>query len=174
MLSSRREIDLKTFLFFSVCTYGVLNLAAWGKERVRRRARIYPVTLRYEGRECTVTGLYDTGNLLRDTLFHSPVSIISSDTVQELFSEEICQCLKNITEEPGELENTVLESLKPHFLRCRTVAGEQLLLALTIEKMSIQSPGEELQIPHPVLAMTLEPSTLGKEYQILLNSEFMQ
>lgn len=174
VISHGREMSLKTFFFFAACTYVVLTMiAAYRKHCLRKLRDIYPVTLFYQGRQCQGAGLYDTGNLLRDPEGHRPVSVASRELMEELLTEELMKKLRNIQDEPGELENTVVESLKPHFLRCSTVGGTQLLLTVTIEKLSIQSPREELQILHPVMAIALESSALGKEYQIILNSELI-
>ncbi|MDO5336424.1 MAG: sigma-E processing peptidase SpoIIGA [Eubacteriales bacterium] len=174
VISHGREMSLKAFFFFAACTYVVLTIVeAYREHRLRKQQDIYPVTLFYQGRQCQGAALYDTGNRLRDTDGRRPVSVASKALMEELLTEELMKKLKNIQDEPEELENTVIESLKPHFLRCSTVGGTQVLLTVTIEKLSIRSQREELQISYPVMAIALEASALGKEYQIILNSELI-
>lgn len=176
VMSHNRAMSLKAFFLFTACTYGVLTCISTGRECFLARTRnLFPVTLTYQGRSCSLRGLYDTGNLLKDSITREPVSVVSMEAIQELFTDEIAMKLKYLLEKPGELEDTVIAQLKPHPLSFRTVGQDHgLIVAITLEKMSIHAPRKVIEISHPVLAVSLEPSTLGKDYQLILNSELMQ
>ena len=80
-----------------------------------------------------------------------------------------------IKEAPGELNRTELTMLQPHFLTFRGAGGKEgLLLAVVLEELMIQTPGRVVHVGKPVLAITFEPSALGEEYGILLNSRLLQ
>ena len=88
--------------------------------------------------------------------------------------EELVKKLMDIRDKPEGLENTELVSLQPHFLSCRTADGKKgLLLAVVLDEFLIQTPGRVVHVGKPVLAITSEPSALGEEYGILLNSRLL-
>ena len=47
------------------------------------------------------------------------------------------------------------------------------MLAVSLEDLCIHTPAEEVRVSDPVLALAFEPSTLGKEYKVLLNSRLL-
>lgn len=49
-----------------------------------------------------------------------------------------------------------------------------MLLAVTLEKLCVQTAAEVVQIESPVFAFPFEPSAFGKEYEVLLNSRLLQ
>ena len=49
----------------------------------------------------------------------------------------------------------------------------QLILAVTLEDLCIQIPGERIHVSGPVFALSSEPFALGKEYEVLLNSRLL-
>ena len=49
-----------------------------------------------------------------------------------------------------------------------------MLLAITLEKLCVQTAAEVVQIESPVFAFPFEPSAFGKEYEVLLNSRLLQ
>lgn len=163
------------FLLFAASTYGGLNALLTFQERFFPGVRkSFSVTLSYRGMEHTFRGFYDTGNLLRDSPSGKPVSVITMEAAEKLFSCETAKKLTHMQEEPGELEDTVIGSLKPHFLPFGGIGQSGILLAVTIDKMCIHAPGKVWEIIDPILAVALQPYALGKDYQVILNSELMQ
>ena len=121
-----------------------------------------------------VYGFYDTGNLLTDPVNGSPVSVAEADALKKILSEELTVRLKHLKENPGELECTEIAGLRPRYLSCRTVGQKQcLMLTVTLDELCIRTPGEEVRIIKPVIALAFEPSALGKEYKVLLNSRLL-
>ena len=47
------------------------------------------------------------------------------------------------------------------------------MLAVVLDDLCIHTPGEVINAANPVLALAVEPSALGKEYQVLLNSRIL-
>lgn len=172
---SENGITLPAFLIFAFATYmgiGALVCAADSARSLRKN--IYPVTLSYQGKEQSAYGFYDTGNLLSDPVSGEPVSVVKPEILETMLSEDLIDRLKNLYENPGELKSTEIAGLKPHYLSCRTVGqAEKLMLAVTLENLCIHTPAEEVRISRPVLALAFEPSALGKEYKVLLNSRLL-
>lgn len=167
-----------TIFIFCLCaagTYGGLSLILVLLERIKAsRENIYPVILRFKGRELETYGLYDTGNLLNDPMTGNPVSVADTETMKSLLSEDLIECLKHFKEDPEEIESTEIADLKPHYLSFQTVGREmQLILAVTLEDLCIQTPGERIHVSGPVLALSSEPFALGKEYKVILNSRLL-
>lgn len=139
-----------------------------------RMRNLYSVTLIYGRKKCDACGFYDTGNLLCDPLTGKPVSVLSADLLPALLSPKILEDLKYIMGNPGELENTDLLQLKPHFLSFHSVGEKEgLLVAITLDELRIHTPMEERCIAKPVFALHMGPSALGNEYEVLLNSRLL-
>ena len=163
---------------FAVCagmTYVVLSLMIYVLERVRRsRENIYPVVLKFREQEHHTYGLYDTGNLLHDTVTDVPVSVADTEMMQALLSEDLTERLMNFKEKPEKIKSTEIADLKPHFLSFKTVGREsELILAVTLDDLCIQTPGERIHISGPVFAVSSEPFALGREYKVILNSRLL-
>lgn len=175
VMLTEKELALKEFLLIAGCSYLIFSGIAAGYEYYRmKKANIYPITLGFGGKVFSCEGLYDTGNLLTDPSTGRPVSITELHRLMPLLSETIVDKLKHIQDKPGELEDMTLRKLCPRFLTYETVGTSKgILLAVTLEDLCIHTPGEEIHVPHPVLAMSLEPSALGKEYQVILNSNLL-
>lgn len=168
-------ITVPAFFIFAFATYmgiGALVCAA-DSARIMRKS-IYPVTLTYQGKRQSAYGFYDTGNLLNDPVSGAPVSVVKPELLETLLSGDLIDRLKHLNENPGELENTEIAGLKPHYLSCCTVGqAEKLMLAVTLEDLCIHTPAEEVRVAKPVLALAFEPSALSKEYKVLLNSRLL-
>jgi stage II sporulation protein GA (sporulation sigma-E factor processing peptidase) len=120
-------------------------------------------------------GFYDTGNLLVDPFCGKPVSVMSAEVLDTLLCRETSEKLKYIMENPGELENTELSHLKPHFLPVRTVSQkDEMMLAITLDELCIHTPREVVRVSGPVFALLYESSALGNAYKVLLNSRLLQ
>ncbi len=175
VMSADSSITLKTFLLFALCTYLGLSTLNYLSDSVRTRMKnIYPITLSYQGKVQSAYGFYDTGNLLIDSIGGGPVSIMKPELLETMLSGELVDKLKHLQENPGELKSTELAGLKPHYLPYQTVGQrEGLLLAITLEDLCIHTPREAVHISGPVFALSFEPSALGKEYKVLLNSRLL-
>lgn len=173
-ISDGSEMDLKTFLLFTACSYLLFTCISIGYDYVQiKRKHIYPVRLGYDGKYTDLYGLYDTGNVLTDMASAKPVSIIGKEVLEELLSEETWDRLRHFQEKSGELEYTALSKMQPHFLPYRTIGNEGMLLAVTLEDLCIHTPREVVHIPNPMVAISLNPSALGAEYQMILNSKLL-
>ena len=117
-----------------------------------RWKNIYPVTLSYRGNVQPFFGLWDTGNFLVDPISQKEVFIIKPEVLEALLPQENADRLKHLKENPGE---------------------EGVLLAVVLDDLCIHTPREVIHVANPVLALAVEPSALGKEYQVLLNSRIL-
>ena len=176
VVSARNNITFKNFVLIAAVTYMGLLFFSYLSDSIRIRAKnIYPVTLSYQGKTQSFYGFYDSGNLLLDPVNGEPVSILEPDILKAMLSEELTEKLKHLTENPGELQSTEAACLHPHFLTYRTIGRENgLMLAVTLEKLCIQTPAEVIQVDSPVFALAFEPFALSKEYKVLLNSRLLQ
>ena len=96
------------------------------------------------------------------------------EILRSLLSEELTDRLLHLKERPEEIESTEIADLKPHYLSFQTVGREvQLILAVTLEDLCIQIPGEQIHVSGPVFALSSEPFALGKEYKVILNSRLL-
>ena len=170
-----KRMTVQLFLLTALSTYGILGTLLLVGDHIRIcRRNIYPVTIFFAGKKSASYGFYDTGNLLTDPFSEQPVSIVQTEILEELLGKNLLERLKYMEEKPGELKSTEIVSLKPHYLSLKTIGQEEKrILAVTLEKLCIQTPGEEVCITDPVMALTFEPSALGREYKVLINSRLL-
>lgn len=174
-LEAEKIMTVKTFLLFLAGIYGGLYTLICAADSIRLgRRNIYPVILKYQGRTQQSYGFFDTGNLLVDSVNRQPVSIVKPELLEKILSRELLEKLMYIKEEPQNLKSTELSMLHPHFLSFRGAGGKEgILLAVVLGELEIQTPGRVVHVGKPVLAITSEPSALGEEYGILLNSRLL-
>lgn len=167
------KLTVKMFLILAAATWSGITALSYLMDSMRIRTKnIYPITIYYKGCGYAFQGFYDSGNLLMDGT--SPVSIISQEVLEKILPRDTAEKLKHLRESPGEFENTEIAGLHPHFLTYKTIGGDGVTLAVTMEKLCIQTPEEMVEIDRPVLALLTEPSALGKEYEVLLNFRLLQ
>ncbi len=174
-LEAEKTMTVKTFLLFMAGIYGGLYTLTCAANSIRLgRRNIYPVILKYQERTQQSYGFFDTGNLLMDPVNRQPVSIIKPELLEKILSSELTEKLMYIKEEPQKLKSTELSMLQPHFLSFRGAGGKEgIMLAVVLGELEIQTPGRVVHVGKPVLAITSEPSALGEEYGILLNSRLL-
>ena len=162
------------FLIVAAGAYMGLSALIYLSDSFRARWKnIYPVTLSYRGNVQPFFGLWDTGNFLVDPISQKEVFIIKPEVLDALLPQENADRLKHLKENPGELEGTEPADLHPHFLPYKTIGEEGVLLAVVLDDLCIHTPREVIHVANPVLALAVEPSALGKEYQVLLNSRIL-
>ena len=162
------------FLIVAAGAYMGLSALIYHSDSFRARWKnIYPVTLSYRGNVQPFFGLWDTGNFLVDPISQKEVFIIKPEVLEALLPQENEDRLKHLKENPGELEGTEPADLHPHFLPYKTIGEVGVLLAVVLDDLCIHTPREVIHVANPVLALAVEPSALGKEYQVLLNSRIL-
>ena len=92
----------------------------------------------------------------------------------KILPRDTAEKLKNLRENPGEFEKQRLQGFILISCLPQTIGGNGVTLAVTLEKLCIQTPEEMVEIDRPVLALLSEPSALGKEYEVLLNFRLLQ
>ena len=106
-----------------------------------------------------------------DSVTGKPVSIGKPEILEQILSEKTADQLRHLQEKPEELQDTEIAGLHPHLISYRGIDREKgMLLAVTLEKLCVQTAAEVVQIESPVFAFPFEPSAFGKEYEVLLNS----
>ena len=162
-----------TLYFAAFLCGGFWEVIVSDKLRIRTK-NIYPITIYYKGCGYTFHGFYDSGNLLMDSINGKPVSVGTEKVLSEICSEETVSCLKHLKENPGESGKPGTAGLHPHFTFFHSIGKEQgMMLAVTFERLCIQTPAEVVCIDNPVFAFSFETSAFGKEYEVLLNSRLL-
>ena len=169
------NLGFRMFLILAAATWSGSTALSYLADSLKIRAKnIYPVTIFYKGKGYEFHGFYDSGNLLMDPVNGKPVSISTAEVLTEICSEETVNCLRHLKENPGELQDTEAAGLHPHFIIFHTVGKEQgMMLAVTLEKLCIQTPAEVVSVDRPVIALSFDTSAFGKEYEVLLNSRLL-
>ena len=173
--AARENLGFRMFLILAAATWSGSTALSYLADSLRIRAKnIYLVTIFYNGKGYEFHGFYDSGNLLMDPVNGKPVSVTTTEVLNEICSKETVNCLRHLKENPGELQDTEAAGLHPHFIIFHTVGKEQgMMLAVTLEKLCIQTPAEVVSIDRPVIAFSFDTSAFGKEYEVLLNSRLL-
>lgn len=169
------KLTVKMFLILAAATWSGITALSYLMDSMRIRTKnIYPITIYYKGCGYPFQGFYDSGNLLMDSVNGKPVSVGTEKVLSEICSEETVSCLKHLKENPGESGKPGTAGLHPHFTFFHSIGKEQgMMLAVTFERLCIQTPAEVVCIDNPVFAFSFETSAFGKEYEVLLNSRLL-
>ena len=169
------KLTVKMFLILAAATWSGITALSYLMDSMRIRTKnIYPITIYYKGCGYPFHGFYDSGNLLMDSVNGNPVSVGTEKVLSEICSEETVSCLKHLKENPVESGKPGTAGLHPHFTFFHSIGKEQgMMLAVTFERLCIQTPAEVVCIDNPVFAFSFETSAFGKEYEVLLNSRLL-
>ena len=172
---ARGNLTPKMFLILAAATWLGSTALSYFMDSLKIRVKnIYPVTIFYKEKGYSFHGFYDSGNMLMDSVNGKPVSIGTMEVLSEICSEETVNVLKHLKENPQELQDAEAAALHPHFILFRSIGKEHgMMLAVTLEKLCIQTPAKVICVNSPVLAFSFETSTFGKEYEVLLNSRLL-
>lgn len=131
--------------------FGIYACILFVKAKIRERDNLYEVTLTYRGRKKRVTAFYDTGNQLYEPYGHEPVHIITYDACSQL-------C--------GTVEGVI-------FIPFQAVGTERgMLPGIRVDEMEVAQGGRTVKrYERPWLAVSREPLSAGRRYEMLLHGE---
>ena len=169
------KLTVKMFLILAAATWSGITALSYLMDSMRIRTKnIYPITIYYKGCGYPFHGFYDSGNLLTDPVNRKPVSVGKQEILYEMLPQETAEQLKHLRENPEELYDREIHGLQPRLIPFQSLGkGQGMILAVTLEKLCIQTPAEVVQIENPVIAFDFQTSAFGKEYEILLNSRLL-
>lgn len=128
---------------------GCISLFHFVRRERRLGGQLYPVELGHNGRTVLCTGLFDTGNLLREPAAERPVSIVSPDILKKLAPQEEDRC------------GVVLY---------RTLGKSDGALEIyRIGRLSVKRNGEWQHTAPAVIAAAPAGLLRGKRYGVILN-----
>lgn len=127
-----------------------------------REEHLCDIILQFAGAEIKVKALVDTGNMLREPISHSPVSILEYRVLKEQIGEEekICACF------PKEKYRMVpFHSL-----------GEEngMLPGVFANAIYIKEKEEMKRIEHPFIGIYKNSLSEGKDYGMILHPELLK
>lgn len=139
----------------SALSAGVLELLIRSREKKRlKRERTAEVTIYWEEKKQVLTGIIDTGNLLREPLTGKAVSIVEKAGIAPL------------------LGNTWQQRRGFYLIPYHSIGTDKgWLQAVAADKMEIQAAGRRVCVPHPILAIYEGNLSAQKEYQIILHPQ---
>lgn len=124
--------------------------------KISLRSDIYPVVLTLsENKECRVIALKDSGNGLEEPISKVPVSIVE---------EKIIRPYKD-----------GLREERFRLIPFHSIGKEQgIMEAYFIDKMEIIHEGENMIIYNPIIAITKDRISAGKNYQMILHPALLE
>ena len=148
-LTNRRKFRLISFAILAVPALAVLEIMVRILVSVRKqKALLCQVSIFYGGVVRKTTGLWDTGNSLKDPLHNKPVSIVERRVLEpEVSGEEL------------------LFQIPYHSLG----NTNGMLPALIADYLTIQLGDRTYVAERPVLGLTEEPLSGDSSYNLILN-----
>lgn len=152
--------------------------AAYVRRRLLKSLFQIPVVLTMFGKQVTVKGLMDTGNLLRDPLTGQPVIVVEADALRELLPEELGRLLKP---KYGPDFYTLLETWEDRrwATRFRLVPYRSLgdtnglMPGFRPDKVELRYGGKLMAVPDVVVALYDRELSADHDYRALLSPRLL-
>lgn len=117
-------------------------------ENREKKEKLYPAVLIYQGRECRIMALWDTGNQLTDMLGKRPVHILDSQTAKKVV--------------------TTVRQVR--YIPYQTIGQpEGVMPATFFDAIRIESEKGQVLLNNPLVAFSPQPVSPKGEYQLLLH-----
>ncbi len=152
----RRGIHIIRFGFITLITYFGADYI-WGciskfMSKSVKGNDIYDVSLKFNGREVHLKGLYDSGNSLLEPIDKTPVHIAEYEGIKPL------------------IEGVSAEHVKIRIVPYRTIGtGTGWLKAIELDEASINVAGEEIKMGRVLVGLYEGTLSKGGGYNIILN-----
>lgn len=131
--------------------YGICACVLFVRSKLQEQKNYCEVILSYQGKKKTVTALIDTGNQLYEPYGHQPVHVISYEACRQF-----CDSVSRIIYIP--------------FQAVGTEYG--MLPGIQVDEMEVVQDGKVLTVlKKPWLAVSKEPLSAGRQYEMLLHRE---
>lgn len=166
---------LRTFFLYGTLSYLLFTTGIRLYQYLKRRTEgIYEVFLFAQGRCKKIKGLYDTGNLLTDTVTQKPVSVVQREALEGLFPKELLKGLDTWADlETEEVQEQLLQ-LNPRYIQFRSVGCRQgLLPVITLDALWIEGKDTRQVVVRPVIALSQEKCSDTGTYQMILNAKLI-
>lgn len=152
------DIPQSVFIVAFICSYAVLTVFMRLLKN-RKAKKYYTVTVLHNGREITVTALFDSGNMLKEPITGKCVSIVEWREVKKLFAADYGY---------EDIENHA-EEMKLWVVPYKSVGNPVgILFAFMADRVSI--PEEKKTIDKTFVAIYGTELSKNKEYRALLNA----
>lgn len=117
-------------------------------ENREKKQKLYPAVLNYQGEECRITALWDTGNQLTDLLTKKPVHILDSQT-----AKRIVKTVRQV-----------------RYIPYQSIGQPRgALPAIFFDEIRIETEKETVCLEKPLVGLASHAVSPKGEYQLLLN-----
>lgn len=143
--------DLSGLLMIVGGAAAVFGAACWIRGltvSLLQKKALCRVTLRQGSRMYTAVGLIDTGNRLREPVSGRPVHVAVREVIEELSPK-----VRGVT-----------------YVPYRSVGGEGLLPAVTLDEIKVEQEGSCYTLMKPLVAVVKQPLSPTGEYEVLIQN----
>lgn len=132
------------------------------------------ITLALDGKNVTLNGLVDSGNLLRDMLTGNPVIVCHFDKVKDLFDEKMQHILSKKNFEMGFYEDIVSSGFSSRFrlIPFESVDSSGIMTAFVLDSAQIKTKENCEKIDEIIMAIT-HKKIAGGEFDVLISPELV-
>lgn len=164
------EESLSSVAFVILAGGGGLVTYGWGRFfRRTQRVRMCTLNVTIDGKKASVSGMVDSGNLLKDPMGGGLVIPVRMEAVAELLSPDMRKLLSAEKRTLAGLEN-IAEARRLRLIPAGTATGEGLLMAITPDTVTVAPEGKP---PHTVKALIAPLPLSGAPADAMVPEELM-
>lgn len=158
----------------------LLGKSAWNRlARTRQREQnLWAVTVRFSGREVSLTGLLDTGNALTDPLSRTPVMVADWELFREVLPEPLAELMaqgKDISMALGEVEMDEEWQARFRLVPYRGVGGTMgMLLSFRPDEVLLTGQGEAHGCRRVLIGLNPRPLAADGSYRAILHPSMIE
>ena len=149
------KLTVKMFLILAAATWSGITALSYLMDSMRIRTKnIYPITIFYSGKGYSFYGFYDSGNLLIDSVSGKPVSVGTTEILSENMFRRNSKLFKTSERKSGGIKRSRNCRPESSFIFFHSIGREHgMMLAVTLEKLCIQTPTEVICVDRPVFCV---------------------
>ncbi len=154
--------------------YAVATIVSKIIKRRQCRNAECDIILKLDGKSVTLSGLVDSGNLLRDMLTGNPVIVCSFDKIKNLFDDRMQYILSKKNFEMGFYEDIITSGFSSRFrlIPFDSLGSSGIMTAFVLDSAVIKTKDKEQRIDDIIMAITHKKIASG-EFDVLISPELV-
>lgn len=168
------NVSPATLVITTAAVYAVATIVSKIVKRRQCRQAECDIILNLDGKSVTLSGLVDSGNLLRDMLTGNPVIVCSFDKVKSLFDDRMQYILSKKNFEMGFYEDIINSGFSSRFrlIPFDALGSSGIMTAFVLDSASIKTKNREEKIDDVIMAITHKKIASG-EFDVLISPELV-
>lgn len=159
---------IAVILSITICTFLVIMLLKLFKRCVIKSNLYNEIEIIYEGKNVSVTGYMDTGNLLLDPITQYPVILVDYEKVMDILPEPLKTFLNKGTDLSYSLSRKYLNRIR--LIPYKNSSSENILKGFKPDKVIIKG-NKDKEVKDVIIAVTYGMLSENKDFDAILNPQ---